>query len=890
MSCYVLRYRILFSPVFRYKFPLILIPFIFLFFNIEFLFAHGGASPVLSGNPAAPPPGAKVIRDQAGRLVYMEYDSNDDGKNDIWNFYEKGKLIRQNSDRNGDGKADIYFFLTNGKVTSLSRDANCDGYFESTEKYSGGFLAYQSMDLNKDGIADVNHIMENGAHVRTETDTDFDGKIDSWIFFDKDENRKLVLTDANKDGVPDTKTAYDKQGAQLPSNTQMVENEVDIPLENIVEDGDTLLEEVTVVEERSLTAASDKVIRDKDFKSFPRHNPSDLVRLIPSIHVSQHTGGAKAYQYFLRGFDAEHGQDLAAYLDGVPLNEPSQVHGHGYLDLHFLIPETISSIKIIKGPYDPEYGNFATAGAINFIPRQTGENNEITATAGMYGFAKVRGLFSITADPYLMVGAIEADHIAGYTDPGDSDGFRANTGHTFLLGNWGVNLMTNHYGQKSAASDVIPKEWVDNGGIGRFGSIDSSDRVNSNRHLTALTADLSTGPNDLRLQGFYDYKNTTIWSNYTYFLLNPEKGDQQEMFDCRDVFGFNFRYKNISKLGSTIWATSFGVQWRYDSVSQILANTTDRERWNLINDLEFSENALGAWLKENLTLTKWLTVVPGARFDLIAYSGKGTRDRRYFNIYTNQGDVLDDEKILWNETASIFSPKASVIFSPVPAWDIFLNYGEGFFSNTSLQMAGDPKNTIPKVKGGEVSTRVNLWKNRVSTSAAAWFANKEEDLLFDPQTGIASLKESTIRQGLDGEIRVCPTDWLYFLTDGSYVNARFAQSGDKIPNGPVFIMSNGIGLSNLKGFRGMILGRLMGKRELDQGDFAPPYYIMDTVVGYDQKEWGVELAIDNLLNTKWEDAVFSYETRPEKNGESYNGIHFTPGTPFFARFSVTAKF
>ncbi len=666
------------------------------------------------------------------------------------------------------------------------------------------------------------------------------------------------------------------------------EEEADEDADAIAED--EILPEVVVVEDRAMTSASDSEVRRKDFENLPRQNPSDLVRIIPGVHVSQHTGGAKAYQYFLRGFDAEHGQDLAAYLDGIPLNEPSQVHGHGYLDLHFLIPETLSSIQIIKGPYDPEHGNFATAGAINFIPRRTGEKSEVSLSGGMYNTVRALGTFAVDSKTYMLVGALEGDRTDGYTDPGDAKAFRANTGQTLMMGNWSLNLMSHHYGQDSAATDVVPEKWVDDGIIDRYESLDDSDKVTSNRHIVGLTVDRENGPSEARIQGYYDYKRSTIWSNYTFYLFHPELGDQQEMRDSRNVGGCNLRYRHLLKWGGALFQTSAGAQWRLDDVDQVLANTAERERFNVINDLQFTENAIGVWLREDLILTKWLTIIPGVRWDAISYSGSGTQDDRYFNVYTNTADTRQDVERDWDETAQIVSPKASLILTPVKPWNIFVNYGEGFFSNTTLQMANDPKSSIPKVRGGEVGTRLKLFGNRLNIAASAWYANKEEDLVFDPQTGLSLLKEKTERKGLDSELRIYPARWLYLMTDASWVDARFAESGDRIPNGPITLMTNGIGWRHESGVRGMIRGRYMGERELDQDDWAPPFYVTDLVAGYDAEHWGLEAAVDNVLNTEWEDAVFSYETRPEKNGDTHSGIHWTPGTPIFARLTATARF
>lgn len=863
-----------------------------LFFAPAALLAHGGGH--LPGLVADQDPSATsriLKKDAAGRPLEIGLDLDGDGQIDVWNYFAEGRLIRQEQDTDKDGRPDVRLMLNSqGQPTSGEMDLDLDGVTDTWEQYVDGSPVFRSVDYDNDGLVNIIFQISGGRYTTIIEDTDQDGKLDRWSYLNAEGLTIRLEYDHDGDGFPDPEPD-DKPTPDTTVPNGSMESEPETA--TAIDESDELtvqLDEEVVREHRALTSASDLRVRRDDFAYFPRQNPSDLVRLIPGVHVSQHTGGAKAYQYFLRGFDAEHGQDLAAYLDGIPLNEPSQVHGHGYLDLHFLIPETLAAIRIIKGPYDPEFGNFATAGAINFIPRRSAEQNTVSATAGMFGTVKVQGTFGVQADPYILVGAVESDHSDGYTDPGDTDAIRANTGHTFIASDWGINLMTNHYAQNSAATDVIPQKWVKEGRIDRYGSLDSSDRVVANRHLIGATADWLRGPHELRLQGFYDYKRTTIWSNYTFFLLNPELGDQQEMQDNRNALGLNLRYRHAAKVGPTVWNTAVGFQWRSDLVRQILANATKRQRWNVINDLDFSENALGLWLRENLLLTKWLTIVPGARIDLIAYQGSGTQDERYFNIYTNQADTLQDQSRDWSETAWIFSPKGSVIFTPLRPWDIFVNYGEGFFSNTTLQMANRPTGEIPKVCGGEVGTRVFFWNRRITVSAAAWQADKQRDMVFDPQTGLSVVKQKTRRRGLDGEIRVSPLPWLYLATDASYVDARFARSGSRIPNGPIFLMTNGLGLNHPLGLRGMVRGRYMGERELDQGDFAPPFYVLDLVAGYDTPNWSLELAVDNLLDAEWEDAVFSYETRPEQNGETLNGIHWTPGTPLAARFTVTAKF
>ena len=619
-------------------------------------FAHGGHAPAVWGGSGDLPPGATVVRDAVGRLVRAEFDTDADGRVDVLNLYENGKLASQRTDTDRDGRLETTVWVDgNGEPVRGEIDATGDGTPDVAEWYADGYVVERRTDTNGDGRFDVVAVAVAGRVVRTEQDVDSDGRVDHWWFYDADGRETAALVDADGDGHPDPPDTRAESVEPEPSLLEAGEA--------IEADTDVVLGEETVRARRPLTSASDRDVRRKDFLSFPHQNPSDLVRLIPGVHVSQHTGGAKAYQYFLRGFDAEHGQDLAAYLDGIPLNEPSQVHGHGYLDLHFLVPETVENIRIIKGPYDPEFGNFATAGAIDFIPRRTGETHTVSATAGMFGTARALGTFHVESGPYFGVGALETDHTEGFTDPGWADAVRANQGHTVLVGDWALNLMSHHYAQRSAATDVIPEEWVEDGRLGRYDAVDDSDRVASNRHLVGATADWDRGTQNLRLQGWFDYKQTTIFSNYTFYLLHPDRGDQQQMRDSRRVVGVNARYTHVFELGPTFWDVAAGVQWRLDMVDQILANTRERKRFNVVNDLDFTESALGAWARVEFAPAAWVRIVPGVRFDVIQYQGDGTQDERYFNIYTNQADTRQDVPRDWNETASILSPKASVIFT-----------------------------------------------------------------------------------------------------------------------------------------------------------------------------------------------------------------------------------
>ncbi|HDH96444.1 MAG TPA: hypothetical protein ENF73_01800 [Proteobacteria bacterium] len=655
---------------------------------------------------------------------------------------------------------------------------------------------------------------------------------------------------------------------------------------------DYVLPEEVISAPKPVSCASYQEILDKDFETFPRQNPSDLLRLVPGLHVTQHTGGAKAHQIFLRGFDAEHGQDVAGYLDGIPLNEPSQIHGHGYLDLHFLIPETLKRIRIIKGPYDPEFGNFATAGAIDFIPKRIGDNSSVGATYGSFNTVRGLGVLSLSPKSLLIYGAVEGDRTDGFTDPGWAYAHRAFMSLT--LASWAsstLNLIYSHYYQDSAAADVVPENLVESGELDRFGSIDDTDGVTSGRELVGLTWDYSSGLSSARIQAYYNYKDTVIFSNYTFYYFHPELGDQQEMKDRRHYFGLNAYYLWPLVFGHRALFTKFGLQVRSDLVHQVLAYTHERERFDVVKSLDFSETSIGAYVREEADITKWLRFVGGIRFDTILYQGSGTQDERYFNIYTNRPDTRQDVERDWSNDAWAVSPKASLIFSPFGWWDIFLNYGEGFFSNTTDRMANYPSEEIPKVRGGEFGNRWFAWKRRITLSAAVWYLYKEEDMVFDPQTALAIERGASQRYGLDFDSRISPLSWLYLVNDLFWIHGEFLEPEvEPIPNIPIFMVTNAVGWRHPKGWKGMVRSRYLGARRLDQDDWADPYWVVDLVAAFESKRFATELAIDNLFNTEWRDSVFSYQSRPEQNGDVFSGIHFTPGTPLAARLTVTAKF
>jgi len=653
------------------------------------------------------------------------------------------------------------------------------------------------------------------------------------------------------------------------------------------------IDEITVVGQRPLTTTSDQTIRNKDFMNLPKKTASDLLRFVPGLHITQHTGGAKAHQVFLRGFDAEHGQDIAAFIDGIPINEVSHVHGMGYLDLHFIIPDSIRKIWVMNGPYDPRFGNFATAGVINFIPYKTKKTNySLSATMGSNMYAEGMGQYYrkwYDMDTYM---AVEYDRTDGYTNPGFMWAGRAFLNHRIRLKTLGeLRLMYAGYMARSEAADILPKEMIENGDVSMFDSLDDSNRVDVDRHLAGITFDWHKKNLKGRLQIYYNYKQTEIFSNYTFYFYNPEKGDQLEQSDNRHYAGLNSYIKWFNKKGEMDFSSEVGVNLRSDWIDQTQANTQERVRFNIMNSYDFNETGIGVYFDERMKLAKWVRLNVGVRFDVNLYDGSGIQDRYgEFNIYTNTTPLLDDDKVDFSDYSYAISPKVSLIFTPLSKWNIFLNFGQGFSTSYARQIAWYSDKTIPLVFAAEAGTRLRLWKNKLSIAATFWWTDKEAETVFDSEVGAAILRGKSRRFGGDFEFRISPVSWLYITTDVYYVYATFVDTGDRIPNMANIMMNNIVSISLPKGFKFTIRGRFLGPREHDLGYSSDAYYMIDMQMGYELKPLEFTLSVENLLNQKWYDSVYAYSSRPEQNGTEVTGLHVTPGNPTTVKFKISASF
>src|ERR1700687_2263626 len=311
--------------------------------------------------------------------------------------------------------------------------------------------------------------------------------------------------------------------------------------------------ETRVEAEAPTSAASAEIIRERDLVLRPKSTPEDILRVVPGLVIAQHQGGGKADQLFLRGFDADHGTDVALFLDGVPVNMPSHGHGQGFADLHFLIPEVIDRVDVSKGPYFAEYGDFDTAGAVNLRTRRTFGENSVSATYGSFNSYRLLGIASPKISegrPWL------AAEVAGTNGPFD-DPERLQRYNLFvketlaLNANTIISVLGSAYGSSWNASGQVPLRAVVSGQLSRFGAIDPTEGGQTQRQMVVVSLEQRSGTRDLiQLTAYAVRYRLRLFSDFTFQLRDAQNFDQIEQDDARFFTGLNGRFRTTRSLGS----------------------------------------------------------------------------------------------------------------------------------------------------------------------------------------------------------------------------------------------------------------------------------------------------------------------------------------------------
>jgi len=655
-------------------------------------------------------------------------------------------------------------------------------------------------------------------------------------------------------------------------------------------------------------AASQGVIRGEILEDIPLLRPGEALETVPGLVVTQHSGDGKANQYFLRGYNLDHGTDFASSVDGVPANMPTNAHGQGYSDVNYMIPELIDRINYRKGPYFAENGDFSSAGSAEVQYRKRLDHNLVDLTLGSYNYSRLlvagsRALATTGVNPNntsapegsgpTLLGALELQRTNGPWAISE-DLHKMNALLRFSDGSnaSGWSLDAIHYEAKWNATDQVPLELINSGQLRRFGAVDPTDGGNSGRNIVSGEWHDVGDTGYARLAGYLEHYRLQLWSNFTLFENNPLKGDQNQQAEDRNLFGGQaVRGWNHPLLGHDS-TTELGLEVRHDAISVSLKDTVARVPYATVSDNRVGETSVGLYLQSTTAWNSWLRALVGLRADSVAM------DMTSHTNPLNSGSA----------SGSRVSPKISLIIGPWANTELFLNAGAGFHSNdargaiSKVDPNGVPVAAVPALVGSfgkEIGVRTEVIDS-LQSSIVLWSLNSDSEIVYSADDGSTQANGASKRYGLEWNNHWAASRRLLFDADLAWTRARYAdanangQAGNLIPNAVGKVALIRAAFHEMGPWSVGVETRYIGPHPLTQdGSLQAPSAIVTNLRAQRQLSPTLALSLDalNLFNREYFDIAYGQDYRVSPSSPVVpSGITVHPGEPREFRLTLGLKF
>jgi hypothetical protein len=677
----------------------------------------------------------------------------------------------------------------------------------------------------------------------------------------------------------------------------------------------TKLAEIVVEADKPITAASSEVIRTRDYALRPHSTTQEILNNVPGLVVVQHAGGGKAVQYFLRGFDSDHGTDIALFTDGIPVNMVTHAHGQGYADINYLIPETVDTIQLFKGPYFFDLGDFDTGGALKFVTKDEYLENFALAEGGYFDTQRyVLGgsvpldwaKTLLTAEAYFTNGPFDnPEHYARYNFFGKL---------TFNpVADQKLSFLGSVYSGDWDGSGQIPVRIVGDGPgeINRFASLDPSEGGSSDReNLSAQWNYKPSADEEWSAQLWGSRYHLRLFSNFTFFkdsglrfytaapgsgafidrcaglgascpdLPDPSiplssfiPGDGIQQTDTRLLFGGFVQYNRFYTVAGMPWLgdvpmqTTFGIQTRRDDIDVSLRRQVRRNPFFTVNQVAVGEQSVSGYWGQQIFFTDWARLEGGLRGDVFFFNVDNRLPTQ--DPDTNFESVL----IKGNEVDGLASPKANLILGPWYDTELYANFGYGFHSNDARAVVLTGTDGLVPALGYELGSRTRQF-DRLDAAAAIWVLDLDSELTFSGDGGNVDAEvaagnfvpgPASRRWGVDFETRYQFTDWLFADYDLSWADPRF-KNGDAIPLAPTLLMNGGLtadfSTGVLSGFAAALRFRYLGPRPANEERTfqAQGFFLLDMLLRYRWRNLEASLALLNMTDTNWRQSQFVEST------------------------------
>ena len=636
-------------------------------------------------------------------------------------------------------------------------------------------------------------------------------------------------------------------------------------------------------------SAAEGTVGSAEIANRPVLRTGEILEFVPGMVVTQHSGSGKANQYFLRGFNLDHGTDFNTSIDGMPVNMRTHGHGQGYTDLNFIIPELIGSIDYRKGAYYAEVGDFSGAGAAAFNLKNSHGENLISATAGENNYGRLLATGEIHLNNGLLLLGFEGQVADGpWTDiEEDIDKRNFNARYLRPLSGGTFSLTVMAYDNSWNSPDQIPARAVTQGLIDAYGSLNTTNGGESNRY--SISSNWRT--DHLNANLYIISSDLILISDFTYFLDDPINGDQYQQVDERSIFGGAASHHWDAELFGTNVTHKIGGEFRYDDIAKVgLYKTLAREWLSTVREDGVQEISAGLFSQTSFALNEAFNASIGLRYDFYYVDVAS-------NIAPNSG--IDNK--------GKFSLKAGATYLFNENLEAFINAGQGFHSNdargatltidpVTLEPADAVELIVPST-GAEIGLKLfNAQHFNISTSL--WYLNSESELIFIGDAGHNEASRASERIG--AEI----ASYFWFANKWSidlelaWTHARFSENtleeGKYVDGSVPFVASTGISYGGQgNGLHSSLRYRYFGARVLESFNEikADSTSTVNFGIGYQRDSINIELELYNLLDSDEHDIDYYYASRltgePE---EGVDDLHYHPVEPRTLRIKVEYRF
>jgi len=618
------------------------------------------------------------------------------------------------------------------------------------------------------------------------------------------------------------------------------------------------------------------------------YRPGELLEATPGLVASQHSGEGKANQFYLRGFNLDHGTDLRTTVDGMPVNQRSHAHGQGWTDLNFIIPELVARLDYSKGPYNASTGDFSSAGATAINVASRLPQDRAAATVGQNGYGRVLLAGSRDAgsggDDHGAPGAwlygLEAVHNDGPFTRGDNyRKLNAVLRYSAGFANNGYTITAMAYRGAWNATDQIPQRAVDSGLLGRFDGIDPSDGGQARRYSLSAAWARSDDKQTTRASAYIINNRLELFSNFTYFLDDPLHGDQFAQPDRRVTSGFEASHSWHDHMDDMAWSTTLGVQVQNDNIFNALQHTETRQVLETVRADHIVESSAALYLQQRLRATTWLRGEAGVRLDRYRFAvGDAAR--------------VDD---------TLASPSISLAFGPWSRTEFYLNAGRGFHSNDArgVTQSNNPATPLARSRGFEFGLRSEAVKG-LQTVLALYRLDFDSELVYLGDAGNTEAGRPSRRYGIEFSNYYKPAKWLALDADLAFARGRFrraaledAAAGDRIPGAVEGVAQLAATFTPAGPWSGSLRLRWFGPRPLVEDDSvrSKASATLNGRLAYKfDARTTLELEGFNLANRQVSAIDYYYQSRLKGEAAPQEDIHFHPIESRSFRLSLNIAF